>query len=52
MRFSSLTITTLCVMLMASPILAKEKKHEKHMDEKAMMEMWQNDSDQRMDGAR
>ena len=41
MRFISLTITTLCVTLMVSPILAKEKKHEKHLDEKAMMEMWQ-----------
>lgn len=40
MRFIALTITTLCVALMVSPVLAKEKKHEKPMDEKAMMELW------------
>lgn len=41
MRFISLPITTLCIMLIASPVMAKEKKHEKHLDEKAMMELWQ-----------
>lgn len=40
MRFLSLTVATLCVTLMVSPVLAKEKKHEKPMDEKAMMELW------------
>lgn len=40
MRFLSFTVTTLCVALMVSPALAKEKKHEKPMDEKAMMELW------------
>jgi hypothetical protein len=41
MRFLALTVTTLCVTLMVSPAFAKEKKHERTMDEKAMMEMWQ-----------
>ncbi|MBX3332124.1 MAG: DUF1579 domain-containing protein [Nitrospira sp.] len=40
MRFLSFTVATLCVTLMVSPVLAKEKKHEKPMDEKAMMELW------------
>ena len=40
MRFSSLTVAALCVTLMASPVLAKEKKHEKPMDQQAMMELW------------
>jgi len=40
MRFLSLTVTTLCVTLLVSPALAKEKKHQKPMDEKAMMELW------------
>ncbi|HEX6727774.1 MAG TPA: DUF1579 domain-containing protein [Nitrospira sp.] len=41
MHFISLAITTLCIALIASPSMAKEKKHEKHLDEKAMMELWQ-----------
>src|SRR6476620_9712398 len=41
MRFLSLTVTTLCITLMGLPVLAKEKKHNTPMDEKAMMEMWQ-----------
>jgi len=40
MRFLSLTATTLCLALMVSPALAKEKKHDKPMDEQAMMELW------------
>lgn len=40
MRFLSLTVTTLCVALLVSPALAKEKKHQQPMDEKAMMELW------------
>ena len=40
MRFISFSVTTLCVALMVSPALAKEKKHEKPMDQQAMMELW------------
>ena len=40
MRFGSLAATTLCIMLTVSPALAKEKKHEKPMDQQAMMELW------------
>ncbi|TKB58094.1 MAG: DUF1579 domain-containing protein [Nitrospira sp.] len=40
MRFLSLTVITLCVTLLVSPALAKEKKHQQPMDEKAMMELW------------
>ena len=40
MRFLTLPIATLCAALMVSPVLAKDKKHEKHLDEKAMMELW------------
>jgi hypothetical protein len=40
MRFLSLTVATLCVTLLVSPALAKEKKHQQPMDEKAMMELW------------
>ncbi len=40
MRFLSITATALCVALMVSPALAKDKKHEKPMDEQAMMELW------------
>ena len=41
MRFLSFTVTTLCVALMVSPALAKDKKAEKKMDQQAMMELWQ-----------
>ncbi|MDF0668474.1 MAG: DUF1579 domain-containing protein [Nitrospira sp.] len=41
MQLKQFAVTTLCLMLIASPVMAKEKKHEKPMDEKAMMEMWQ-----------
>ena len=40
MRFLSFTVTTLCVALMVSPALAKDKKHDKPMDKEAMMELW------------
>ncbi|MEK6762253.1 MAG: DUF1579 domain-containing protein [Nitrospirota bacterium] len=40
MRFLSLTVITLSVTLLVSPALAKEKKHQQPMDEKAMMELW------------
>ena len=40
MRFLTLSVAIVCVTLMVSPVLAKDKKHEKHLDEKAMMELW------------
>ena len=40
MRFLCITATALCVVLMVSPALAKDKKHEKPMNEQAMMELW------------
>jgi len=40
MRFLSLPVAILCVTLMVSPVLAKEKKHEKAMDPQEMMEVW------------
>ncbi|MBA5866865.1 MAG: DUF1579 domain-containing protein [Nitrospira sp. CR1.3] len=40
MRFISLAVTTLSIMLTVSPALAKEKKGEKPMDPQAMMELW------------
>lgn len=40
MRHATLAVSTLCITLSVSPVLAKEKKHEKPMDEKAMMELW------------
>ena len=40
MRFLCITATALCVVLMVSPALAKDKKHEKPMNEQAMMERW------------
>lgn len=40
MRFIALTISTISIALMVPPVMAKEKKHEKPMDEKAMMELW------------
>lgn len=41
MQLNRFAVTALCLMLTGSPVLAKEKKHEKPMDEKAMMELWQ-----------
>lgn len=40
MRFTHLVVTTLCVMLTVTPVLAKDKKAEKPMDPQAMMELW------------
>lgn len=40
MRIIYLAITTLCLMLTVTPVLAKEKKLQKQMDEQAMMELW------------
>lgn len=40
MRFLSFIVTTLCIALMVSPALAKDKKHDKPMDKEAMMELW------------
>ena len=41
MRFSFVPLTCLVLALIASPVLAKEKKHDKQMDPQAMMEMYQ-----------
>ena len=40
MRFTFVPLTCLTLALLASPVLAKEKKHEKQMDPQAMMEVW------------
>lgn len=40
MRLRNLAIITLGILLTVAPVLAKEKKHEKHMDPEAMMELW------------
>jgi hypothetical protein len=40
MRFTFVTLTCLALALITSPVLAKEKNHEKQMDPQAMMEMW------------
>jgi len=40
MRFISLAVTTLCIMLTVSTALAKEKKSQKPMDPQAMMELY------------
>lgn len=40
MRFISLSVTTMCLVLTVSLALAKEKKHEKQMDPQEMMEVW------------
>ena len=40
MRFLSLAVTTLCVTLLVAPALAREKKPQQLLDEKAMMELW------------
>jgi Protein of unknown function (DUF1579) len=41
MRFTFVPLTCLALALLASPVFAKEKKHEKPMDPQAMMEMYQ-----------
>ena len=40
MRFATLVVTTMCIMLTISPALAKDKKGQKPMDQQAMMELW------------
>ncbi|MEO8339834.1 MAG: DUF1579 domain-containing protein [Nitrospirota bacterium] len=40
MRFTFVPLTCLVLALIASPVLAKEKKHDKQMDPQAMMEAW------------
>ena len=40
MRFTFVPLTCLALALIASPVLAKEKKHEKQTDPQAMMEVW------------
>lgn len=40
MRFSFVPLICLTLVLLASPAVAKEKKHDKQMDPQAMMELW------------
>ena len=40
MRRITFAVTALCIMLTVSPVLAKDKKAEKPMDQQAMMELW------------
>jgi hypothetical protein len=40
MRLKNLVLAALCVLLMNSVVLAKDKKPEKPMDPEAMMEVW------------
>ena len=40
MRFISAILMCVCLLVMASPALAKDKKAEKQMDSQAMMELW------------
>ena len=40
MRFISLAVTALCIVLTVSTALAKDKKSAKQMDQQAMMELW------------
>jgi hypothetical protein len=40
MRYLQLTFTGLCIVLMASAVMAKDKKAEKSTDPKAMMEVY------------
>ncbi len=41
MRFTFISLSCLTLALLASPVLAKEKKHEKQKDPQAMMEIYQ-----------
>jgi Protein of unknown function (DUF1579) len=41
MRSTFIPLTCLALALIATPVMAKEKKHEKPMDQQAMMELWQ-----------
>ena len=40
MRFISAILMCVCLLVMASPTMAKDKKAEKQMDQQAMMELW------------
>jgi hypothetical protein len=40
MRYAQLTLMSLCIMLAASVVMAKDKKAEKSMDPQAMMEVY------------
>jgi hypothetical protein len=40
MRYIQLTFTSLCIVLMTSVVMAEDKKAEKSMDPKAMMEVY------------
>jgi hypothetical protein len=40
MRFLFVALTTLCLVFSVSAAPAKEKKHDKQMDQQAMMELW------------
>ena len=40
MRFTFVPLTCLALALLASPVVAKEKKQDKQMDPQAMMEVW------------
>lgn len=40
MRYIQLTFTSLCIVLMASDVMAKDKKAEKSMDPQAMIEVY------------
>ena len=40
MRFPSITLTCLCIVLTAIPAFATDKEVEKQMDPQAMMEMY------------
>jgi uncharacterized protein DUF1579 len=40
MRLTIGALTCLCLILSVSTVPAKEKKHDKHMDQQAMMELW------------
>jgi Protein of unknown function (DUF1579) len=41
MRVTFLPLTCLALVMIASPVMAKDKKSEKQMDQQAMMEMYQ-----------
>ena len=40
MRLAQLTLISLCIVLTASVVMAKDKKPEKQMDPQAMMEVY------------
>ena len=40
MHFAFVPVTCLTLLLLATPVMAKEKKHDKKMDPQEMMEVW------------